>query len=157
MAGESVNRGALGGYINSAQERGLSQRAALRELRGADLGVRDSDFRDVWHQVASSREKAGALADLGGQSYVPDELHTDWNAGVEGRFVYNVNVHVREDDGTTFTKVYSVTSDDPMVVDDALAEAIEGMELGTETETGQGQSIEGATLAGAFRMTGSGR
>lgn len=153
--GDPINRGALTAWISSAQERGLSQRGALRELRESGLGVRDTVLRQTWNEVRSARANAGALADLGGNQQVPGELHTEWAAGQREGYIYNVSVLTRDEDGVITSMPFSATSEDPMLVDDIMAQIEEDLEAGFEAGSGQGQELHGIVLTGAYRMTGA--
>lgn len=150
--GDPINRGALAGYVAAQQERGMSQRGALRELREAGLGVADKALRGVWNEVASARSKAGAIADLGGNQMVPSDLHTERESLSRDGFLYNVSVTLRDEDGSMFSRPHSVASDDPMMVDDVLAVVAEETEAGLEVGSGAGVQYAGAVLVSAYEM-----
>lgn len=150
--GDPINRGALSGYVASALERGLSQRGALRELRDAGLGIQDKALRGVWNEVRSVREKAGAIADLGGREVVPSDLHTTRDSQSRDGFLYNVQVMLRDEDGSTLSRPHSVASDDPMMVDDILAVVAEETEAGLEVGSGAGVQYAGAVVVSAYEM-----
>lgn len=154
--GESIDRGALTGAINAWQEKGLTQTAALGELRGAGLGIRDSVFRQVWREIQGVRMNAARIADLPGQEVVPDVLHTEWRAGTAGKYAYQVNMMVRDLGSTTSDPFpYMIISDNPMTPNDILIAVSDQMnQFVEEGASGEGQEIHGGMLVGAYVMTG---
>lgn len=154
--GEPINRGALSGWVNWAQSEGLSQRGSMARLREAGLGINDAVHRQVWHEVADTRSKAGALADLGGNMIVPDDLHTTVEGGREGGYVYTLRTTIRDTDTNEVTSQwYSVAADDPMTVDQILSQADAEMTDALETDTGEGQQLLGSVLVAAKTFTGN--
>lgn len=153
--GDPINRGALTGYIASAQERGLSARGALRELRASGLGVQDRQLYDTWREVRQVRTNAAAVADLPGNSVVPDHLHVDRPSGRREGYLYNVQVMIRTDDGELISRPHSVASDDPMMVNDIMAVAADETEAGIESGTDLGATFFGAVLVSGYHMTAS--
>lgn len=148
--GDPLPRGALSGLLNWAQSEGMSQRATLRYIRAAGLGVRNSVLGGVWREVASARQNAPALADLGGREVVPDALHTDRPGANYDGYTYTLRVGLRDTTtGDISTMFYSVAGDDPMTVDEIMSQAEDELIAGLETDSGEGQELLGSVLVGA--------
>jgi hypothetical protein len=144
----------VGSFVRDALEQGWSQRHTLEVGREAGMLPRDSVFRDVWHAEVESRRKAADLADLPGQSQIPDALHVEWGVGRAGEYRYNMHMQVFDTEtGEVRTQWHTVTNSTPLTPNEAEGQALDDYdhELGPDTPQG---NVMGATLVGAYLMTG---
>lgn len=152
---ESVDVGNVAGFIAGFQQEGRSATSALGAFRGLGGSVRTQTWYRAWGEVEAATAAAGPVAQMAPESVPTIGDYQEWAAGREGNLLHQVTIYFRDQDGEVASMEWGVTSTSPLAPADAVASAMDDFaEASRTTETGRGQTVIGATLAGLFRMTG---
>lgn len=110
----------------SGAGRGLSGAAVLRELQDAGLGMRRSDFYDLYNQAKTFYATQGATAALDLDNPVPPSAITAWPSRTMTGYGYVVKIATREiGTGTLGDRYHTIISDQLLSPGEAIQRALD--------------------------------
>lgn len=149
----SSNIGNPAGYFGDFIRRGLSMRQGIREFRAAGGRMGNEAFRSTWRSVQDSLIQHPTVSSLPGAAVPGQQHYSAWQAGREGRFGHQVNLHVFDQQiGGVIQRDWMVMSDRPMTPDEATQFALDEFNDAIEDNPVYGrQRATAATLTGLYR------
>lgn len=145
-----------GPYAASAIREGLSATEGLQAVRDAGGGVNTQTWYRAYSEARVALDNAGTVAGLDPFAIPAGEHFTDWSAGREGAYGYQVAVTTIDDEtGMMTTDPYTVITTDALTPAEAAQQAFDDF---TESDADDiyGRTTVGAVTVNLYRMTGSG-
>lgn len=136
------------GFISSGLNQGMTGNQILGALQSEGLGIRRSTFYEALGEVRASMGRASEIAGLPSTATPPDQLFTTWRQAPEGMNVYQIDIHVVDPAFGAVTMPYSVVSQDPLTVEQAVSQALDVYNVNAKK---YGQRILGGMLVGLHR------
>ncbi len=146
-----VRIGNIRGLAERAIREGMTQRRFIEIMRENGAQTTRQAIRDTFNDVRSSLLNAGDVRALP-YNRIPDAgFYTDWKAGKAGRYAYQVKMAITDrGTGITVDRQFTVVSDEPISITNAISQAIDIVEDGMESGQYGDEEIESATIENLY-------
>lgn len=148
---DPVNIGNIRGLAERAIREGMSQRRFVTAMREAGAQATRQSVRDVFNDVRSSMLYAGDVRALP-YNRIPDAgSYSPWQAGRAGRYAYQVKMALTDaGTGITVDRQFTVISDDPISITNAINQAIAIVEAGLQSGAYDDETVDSATIENLY-------
>lgn len=110
-------------FIPDMIDEGINQTNALRIFQNNNMGIRSSDFADIYQSFTKDNDLFVNIQSLNGDDYIAENMMQRSTSLNESRFRWIANVSYTDEDGETFVfKNFSIRSDDNRTLDEIYEE-----------------------------------
>lgn len=151
MPDNPVNPGNIRGLIERGIREGVGADKFYRTAREQGLGISRSSVRQQYNEVRQAMINRGEVAGLP-RHRIPDATYfTPWQAGTAGRYAYQLNLTIVDTEtGETVARPWTVISDTPISIQNAIGQAIDQANAGIEGGNYANEEVKGGELSNLY-------
>lgn len=154
MADMPIDPGNLRGLIERGIREGKGADAFYRMAREQGLGVSRAAIREQFSEVRQAMINRGDVAGLPRNRIPGMEHFTPWEAGRAGRYAYQINLTIVDTEtGEAVSRPWTIMSDSPISIQNAIGRAIGQAEAGVEGGNYANEEVRGGELSNLYVTT----